>query len=53
MVLLRFADLIEKHTEELATLETWNNGKTYEQASKAELPMIARLLRYYAGQYTR
>ncbi|XVF44028.1 hypothetical protein PTKIN_Ptkin02bG0087300 [Pterospermum kingtungense] len=49
MVLFRFADLIDKHTEELAALETWDNGKTYEQAAKIELPMISRLIRYYAG----
>ncbi|XVE75064.1 hypothetical protein DITRI_Ditri12bG0067400 [Diplodiscus trichospermus] len=49
MVLFRFADLIDKHTEELATLETWDNGKPYEQAAKVELPMISRLIRYYAG----
>ncbi|XWS68981.1 hypothetical protein CRYUN_Cryun04dG0140500 [Craigia yunnanensis] len=49
MVLFRFANLIDKHTEELATLETWDNGKTYEQAAKVELPMISRLIRYYAG----
>ncbi|XP_007044551.2 PREDICTED: aldehyde dehydrogenase family 2 member B4, mitochondrial [Theobroma cacao] len=49
MVLFRFADLIDKHTEELAILETWDNGKTYEQAAKIELPMISRLIRYYAG----
>ncbi|GMI99732.1 aldehyde dehydrogenase 2A, aldehyde dehydrogenase 2B4, aldehyde dehydrogenase 2 [Hibiscus trionum] len=48
-VLFRFADLIDQHTEELATLETWDNGKTYEQAAKVELPMISRLIRYYAG----
>ncbi|MBA0592729.1 hypothetical protein Gorai_009704, partial [Gossypium raimondii] len=48
-VLFRFADLIDQHTEELATLETWDNGKPYEQAAKIELPMISRLIRYYAG----
>ncbi|KAI3433107.1 Aldedh domain-containing protein [Psidium guajava] len=48
-IILRFADLIEKHNDELATLETWDNGKPYEQAAKIELPMIVRLLRYYAG----
>ncbi|KAI3878123.1 hypothetical protein MKX03_036922 [Papaver bracteatum] len=48
-VLLRFADLIDKHTDELAALETWDNGKTYEQAAQIELPMISRLIRYYAG----
>ncbi|KAK8657339.1 hypothetical protein V6N13_035584 [Hibiscus sabdariffa] len=48
-VLFQFADLIDQHTEELATLETWDNGKPYEQAAKVELPMISRLIRYYAG----
>ncbi|CAH8337222.1 unnamed protein product [Eruca vesicaria subsp. sativa] len=48
-IMLRFADLVEKHSEELAALETWDNGKTYEQAKTAEIPMLARLFRYYAG----
>lgn len=48
-ILLRFADLIEKHNDELAALETWDNGKPYEQAAKIEVPMVARLIRYYAG----
>uniref|UniRef100_A0A0D3BGE3 Aldehyde dehydrogenase domain-containing protein n=1 Tax=Brassica oleracea var. oleracea TaxID=109376 RepID=A0A0D3BGE3_BRAOL len=48
-VMLRFADLVEKHSEDLAALETWDNGKTYQQAKTAEIPMLARLFRYYAG----
>ncbi|GMI91611.1 aldehyde dehydrogenase 2B, aldehyde dehydrogenase 2B7 [Hibiscus trionum] len=48
-VLFRFADLLDKHTEELATLETWDNGKHHEQSAKIELPMISRVIRYYAG----
>ncbi|KAK2355728.1 aldehyde dehydrogenase family 2 member B4, mitochondrial [Trifolium repens] len=48
-ILLRFADLVEKHNDEIAALEAWNNGKLYEQAAKAELPMFVRLFRYYAG----
>ena len=47
-ILLRFADLVEKHSEELAALETWNNGKPYEQAAKSELPLLIRLFHYYA-----
>lgn len=50
-ILLRFADLIEKHNDELAALETWDNGKPYEQAALIEVPMVARLMRYYAGLY--
>lgn len=52
-ILLRFADLVEKHNDEIAALETWNNGKPYEQAAKAEVPMLARLFRYYAGEIER
>ncbi|KAG5536838.1 hypothetical protein RHGRI_024316 [Rhododendron griersonianum] len=48
-ILLRFADLVEKHSDELAALETWDNGKPYEQAAKAELPLFVRLFHYYAG----
>ncbi|CAL5198276.1 unnamed protein product [Lathyrus oleraceus] len=48
-ILLRFADLVEKHNDEIAALETWNNGKLYDQAAKTELPMFVRLFRYYAG----
>ncbi|CAN6448666.1 unnamed protein product [Victoria cruziana] len=49
VILYRFADLIEKHNDELAALETWDNGKPYEQASQIEVPMLVRLMRYYAG----
>ncbi|XP_059670173.1 benzaldehyde dehydrogenase, mitochondrial-like [Cornus florida] len=48
-IMLRFADLIEKHSDEIAALETWDNGKPYEQAAKAEIPLLIRLFRYYAG----
>ncbi|KAF2282913.1 hypothetical protein GH714_043333 [Hevea brasiliensis] len=48
-ILLRFADLVEKHNDELAALETWNNGKPYERSAKSELPMLSRLFHYYAG----
>ncbi|ESQ45761.1 hypothetical protein EUTSA_v10010271mg [Eutrema salsugineum] len=48
-IMLRFADLVEKHSEQLASLESWDNGKTYEQAKTSEIPMLARLFRYYAG----
>lgn len=48
--MLRFADLIDKHNDELATLETWDNGKPYEQAAGVEVPMLSRLMRYYAGR---
>jgi len=49
--LLRAADLIEKHNDEIAALETWDNGKPYEQSAKIEIPMLVRLFRYYAGMW--
>ncbi|KAG9153452.1 hypothetical protein Leryth_025743 [Lithospermum erythrorhizon] len=48
-ILLGTADLIEKHNDEIAALETWDNGKPYEQSAQVEVPMIARIFRYYAG----
>ncbi|KAK4423819.1 Aldehyde dehydrogenase family 2 member B7, mitochondrial [Sesamum alatum] len=48
-IMLRFADLVEKHNDEIAALETWDNGKTYEQSAQIEVPMFVRLFRYYAG----
>ncbi|GAU28716.1 hypothetical protein TSUD_216220 [Trifolium subterraneum] len=41
-ILLRAADLVEKHSDELAALETWNNGKLYEQSANIEVPMFVR-----------
>ncbi|KAK2442840.1 aldehyde dehydrogenase family 2 member B4, mitochondrial [Trifolium repens] len=48
-ILLHVADLVEKHSDELAALETWNNGKLYEQSANIEVPMFVRMLHYYAG----
>eukprot|EP01018_Ginkgo_biloba_P006142 Gb_32911 [translate_table: standard] len=48
-IMYRFADLLEKHNDDLAALETWDNGKPYEQARRDEMPMLRRLIRYYAG----
>lgn len=47
--MLRFADLLEDHNDEIAALEAWDSGKPYEQAAKLEVPMMVRLFRYYAG----
>ncbi|RWR85160.1 aldehyde dehydrogenase family 2 member B7, mitochondrial [Cinnamomum micranthum f. kanehirae] len=48
-ILYRFADLLEKHNDEIAAIESWDGGKTFEQASTVEVPMLTRLFRYYAG----
>lgn len=48
---MRFADLLEKHNDEVAAIETWDSGKTYEQTANVEIPMVVRVFRYYAGTY--
>ncbi len=45
----RLADLIEKNKEELATLESLDNGKPRHVAMAADLPLVIACYRYYAG----
>lgn len=45
----RLADLIEKNIDELARLETLDNGKPYQVALGADLPLTIACYRYYAG----
>ncbi|HOR28211.1 MAG TPA: aldehyde dehydrogenase family protein [Candidatus Sumerlaeota bacterium] len=48
-LLNRLADLIEEHADELARLESLDNGKPYEIAKAADLPLTIACYRYYAG----
>ncbi len=48
-VLWRIADLMEQHIEELAELETLDNGKPLVEALKVDLPQSVACFRYYAG----
>src|SRR5271156_888992 len=48
-MLNRLADLIEKHADELAQLESLDNGKPYHIARAADLPLTIACYRYYAG----
>lgn len=48
-LLNRLADLIEKNIEELATLESLDNGKPRHVARTADLPLVLGCYRYYAG----
>jgi acyl-CoA reductase-like NAD-dependent aldehyde dehydrogenase len=52
-LLRRFGDLIESHKEELAALESANNGKTYREALKGDLPPSWEIFHYYAGWCTK
>jgi acyl-CoA reductase-like NAD-dependent aldehyde dehydrogenase len=45
----KLADLIEKHADELARLESLDNGKPYAVAAAADLPLTIACYRYYAG----
>src|SRR5580692_3649643 len=45
----RLADLIEDNIDELAELETLDNGKPLAEARGGDLPMVVDTFRYYAG----
>jgi acyl-CoA reductase-like NAD-dependent aldehyde dehydrogenase len=47
-ILLRFAEAILKHTEELALLETLDMGKPISDSLKIDVPGAARCLQWYA-----
>jgi acyl-CoA reductase-like NAD-dependent aldehyde dehydrogenase len=49
----RLADLIEKHIDELAELETLDNGKPIFESRNVDMPMVVDVLRYYAGWATK
>jgi aldehyde dehydrogenase (NAD+) len=48
-LLNKLADLIEKNAEDLARLESLDNGKPYSVALAADLPLTIACYRYYAG----
>lgn len=48
-LLLRLADLIEDHADELGVIETRDNGKTFFESRKIDVPSTARTFRYFAG----
>ncbi|RWU25282.1 gamma-aminobutyraldehyde dehydrogenase [Pseudomonas alkylphenolica] len=49
LLLLKLADSIEQHGEELARLESDNCGKPYAAALNDEIPAIADVFRFFAG----
>ncbi len=48
-LIYQLADQLEENAEELAALETLDNGKPLRDARKADLPLAIDCLRYYAG----
>jgi acyl-CoA reductase-like NAD-dependent aldehyde dehydrogenase len=49
----RLADLVETHIDELAELETVDNGKPIFESRYVDMPMVVDILRYYAGWATK
>ena len=49
MILWRVSELIDKHAEELAQLETLDNGKPLGEARGIDVAAAAQTFRYYAG----
>jgi len=49
----RLADLVEKSIDELAELETLDNGKPIFESRYVDMPMVIDVLRYYAGWATK
>ena len=52
-LLMRLADAVETHADELAQLESLDNGKPVAVARGADVPLAADCLRYYAGWATK
>ncbi|EGV32256.1 Aldehyde Dehydrogenase [Thiorhodococcus drewsii AZ1] len=52
-ILMRFADLLEEHGEEIAQIETAQSGKLIGLSRVIEAGWSARWLRYYAGWATK
>jgi 4-(gamma-glutamylamino)butanal dehydrogenase len=47
-ILLRFADLIEEHTDELALIDSIDAGKIITDGREADLPDVVLTIRWYA-----
>ena len=48
-LIYRLADLIEEDAENLAAIETLDNGKPIRDSRAADIPLVIDCLRYYAG----
>ncbi|QDT37661.1 aldehyde dehydrogenase family protein [Stratiformator vulcanicus] len=48
-LMYKLADLFEDNFDELAALETLDNGKPISDSRNADLPLVIDCLRYYAG----
>jgi phenylacetaldehyde dehydrogenase len=49
-ILYKYADLISQHGDELAALETFDNGKPLDMARILDIPYSVDIIRYNAGE---
>jgi acyl-CoA reductase-like NAD-dependent aldehyde dehydrogenase len=52
-LLWKLAELVEEHLDELATLETLDNGKPITASKRDDIPGVAAMFRYFAGWATK
>ena len=52
-LLWKLADMVETNIDELAELETLDNGKPIFESRYVDMPMVIDVLRYYAGLATK
>jgi len=52
-LLWKLAELVENNLDELAELETLDNGKPIFESRYVDMPMVIDVLRYYAGLATK
>src|SRR4029077_7812899 len=52
-LLWKLSDLVENNIDELAELETLDNGKPIFESRYIDMPMVIDVLRYYAGLATK
>lgn len=48
-LMITLSDLIGKHAETLATIETWDNGKVYTDALNGDVAEVQGVFKYYGG----
>ena len=48
-ILLKIADAIEANLEDIAVIETWDNGKAVRECLAADIPLAVDHFRYFAG----
>src|SRR5699024_12156312 len=52
-LIYKLADMIEENKEELAQLDTLDNGKPIAETTTADVPLAIEHFRYYAGWATK